>query len=93
MTDKNKKREFACNECNEMFVTYPPDDMYTSCFMTKHCEKSLERFIECDNCNHKNERFWCYHDGEVLCGPIGNDVGQTVEQEFSDAFPRSKSSY
>ena len=60
MTNKEKSHDFSCDNCGRKITAYPPDGMYTKFYVNRCCEKSLERSYECDNCDQKNIRFWCY---------------------------------
>lgn len=55
------KKEFGCDQCGRELIAISPDDSYTQFFMKPCCEKSIERKIECDNCNFMNVRYWCIH--------------------------------
>lgn len=60
MADKNKSHDFSCDNCGRKITADPPDDVYTQFFVDSCCEESLERFHECDNCDHRNKRYWCF---------------------------------
>ena len=60
MTDKKINYDFSCDNCGKKITAYPPDGTYTLLSVKRCCEKSLERFYECDSCDNRNKRFWCY---------------------------------
>ena len=59
MKDKSEPQVFGCDNCEGKMIAYPPDGSYTKFFVKRCCEQSLERGYECDNCHHKNVRYWC----------------------------------
>ena len=71
MADKKKNYEFSCDECSGRVVAYPPDGTYTNFSVKRCCEKSIERFIRCSGCDHKNKRFWCVPHMNV--GSVSSD--------------------
>jgi len=67
----DKIKIFGCDNCGHKLEAYPPDDSYTNFFLKACCEKSMERKIECDNCDFVNTRFWCVPHPAVAGGIFG----------------------
>lgn len=53
------EKEFGCDNCGHKLIAISPDDSYTNFFIKQCCEKSIERKIECDDCDFRNIRYWC----------------------------------
>ena len=53
-------------------TAYPPDDSHTQFSVKRCCEKSLEGSYECDNCDHKNVRYWCVFHRVIATVKDGN---------------------
>ena len=75
------EKEFGCDNCNHKLVAISPDDTYTNFFINRCCEKSIERKIECDNCNFMNMRYWCIRHSFVVSA--GYDIDRELDRTYS----------
>lgn len=74
MANKQKHRDFSCDNCGRKITAYPPDGAYTQFFIKKCCEKSLERGYDCDNCTQRNIRYWCvFHTAIGVAKHVNTD--------------------
>ena len=85
--NNDTQREFLCDKCHQFkFIDLPPADGYTNFLVNRCCEKSIERFYDCENCNHRNIRYWCYSH------PFIASAGINVNDALDDVYDYGSSS-
>ena len=61
----NNSMTFSCRYCGHSYDVYPPDSSFEAAYISPCIEQSsepnhnLKTFYECDNCDTKNELYWC----------------------------------
>ena len=83
MSDKSQ-REFMCDKCHLFkFIDLPPADGYTNFLLEKCCEKSIERFYDCENCEYRNVRFWCYNHPVGVSASFASRLTDPIDDYYS----------
>ena len=82
------KKEFSCDQCGHLIVAISPDDSHHEFFLERCCEKSLERKIECDNCDFMNTRYWCIH--HTVIASTSYDTESDTSYSFQNTSSTNK---
>ena len=77
------KKEFGCDNCGHAITAISPDDAHHELLLERCCEKSLERKIECDNCDFVNTRFWCIR--HLVMASSGYDT-EEIQSELDRTY-------
>lgn len=87
MTDSNS-REFLCDDCNQFrFQAIQPDDMHTVFLTERCCDKSIEQFFDCENCNKRTHRYWCIkHVSARVIVSKGYNLEEGLSSRYTDPF-------
>jgi predicted RNA-binding Zn-ribbon protein involved in translation (DUF1610 family) len=75
-SDSEFAKSFACHNCGHPYSAYPPDSSFRYAYLNPCQEKSddpnhnYKQPYECDNCDFKNELYWCGGHYEIF--PVDN---------------------